>query len=317
MPGDTLRRLVQSGPVPIDSVVIGLQLAKALAVAHTAGVVHRDIKPETSSDAKRRGESARLRSGARGRRRESIHDGHPPGMPAYMSPEQACGQQADFRTDLFAVGLMLYELASGINPFAAATVTATIARIVEEDPASLSQVQPSAVPELERIVTICLQKDPLKRHHSTQELVVDLEELAADLAERRRKYSHSSHAPHSAERFKPRWWWQIISSSRPSYTCPRCIQPGSRQAAATPLGRAVHPHGAVDSLRSHEPAAARMVHLPILPERAARPAVVDPRPDRGGATWRSRRSSSWPPSSSAAAIRRFRCCSSRYRRRPW
>jgi Protein tyrosine and serine/threonine kinase len=126
-----------------------------------------------------------------------------------MSPEQARGQHADFRTDLFALGLVLYELASAVNPFAAATVTATIAKIVEEDPAPLSQVQPSAVPELERIVTTCLQKDPLNRYHSTQELVVELEELAADLAERRRNSSNRRHPAYSAGRFRPRWWWQV------------------------------------------------------------------------------------------------------------
>ena len=58
-------------------------------------------------------------------------------------------------------------------------------------------------------MTICLQKDPLKRYHSTQELVVDLDELAADLADRRRRSSRSSHAAYSAARFKPRWWWQV------------------------------------------------------------------------------------------------------------
>jgi eukaryotic-like serine/threonine-protein kinase len=209
VPGDTLRRLVKSGPVPIESVVdIGWQLAKALAVAHTAGVIHRDIKPEnvikTPSGVVKVLDFGLARvEGAANRSLTGILLG----TPAYMSPEQARGQQADFRTDLFAVGLMLYELASGINPFAAATVTATIARIVEEDPAPLSQVQPSAVPELERIVTICLQKDPLRRYHSTQELVVDLEELAADLAERRR--SVSSHGGGG----------RSISSSRPRSTC--------------------------------------------------------------------------------------------------
>jgi hypothetical protein len=211
VPGDTLRKLVKSGPMPIEQVVdIGLQLARALAVAHTAGVVHRDIKPEnvikTPSGVVKVLDFGLARvEGAANRSQTGVILG----TPAYMSPEQARGQHADFRTDLFAVGLVLYELASAVNPFKAATVTATIARIVEEDPAPLTQVQPSAVPELARIVATCLQKDPLRRHHSTQELVVELEELSADLAERRRTSSRRSHPVYSAERFRPRWWWQI------------------------------------------------------------------------------------------------------------
>ena len=211
VPGDTLRRLVKSGPLPVEQVVdIGLQLAKALAVAHTAGVVHRDIKPEnvikTPSGVVKVLDFGLARvEGAANRSMTGVILG----TPAYMSPEQARGQHADFRTDLFALGLVLYELASAVNPFLAATVTATIARIVEEDPAPLSQIQPSAVPELERIVTTCLKKDPLSRYQSTQELVVDLEELAADLAERRRTSSHRSHPAYIVEPVRPQWWWQL------------------------------------------------------------------------------------------------------------
>ena len=72
------------------------------------------------------------------------------GTPAYLAPEQVLGQDADFRTDIFALGLLLYELASGTNPFAASTIPATIARIVDEDPPLLSDVQPQSVPELDR-----------------------------------------------------------------------------------------------------------------------------------------------------------------------
>ena len=211
VPGDTLRRLVKSGPLPIEQVVdVGLQLARALAVAHTAGVIHRDIKPEnaikTPSGVVKVLDFGLARvEGAANRSMTGVILG----TPAYMSPEQARGQHADFRSDLFALGLVLYELATAVNPFAAATVTATIAKIVEEDPAPLSQVQPSAVPELERIVTTCLQKDPLNRYHSTQELVVELEELAGDLAERRRDSSNRRHSAYTAGRFRPRWWWEV------------------------------------------------------------------------------------------------------------
>ena len=284
---------MKSGPLPIEQVVdIGLQLARALAVAHTAGVVHRDIKPEnvikTPSGVVKVLDFGLARvEGATNRSLTGVLLG----TPAYMSPEQARGQHADFRTDLFALGLVLYELASAVNPFAAATVTATIARIVEEDPAPLSQVQPSAVPEFERIVTTCLKKDPLSRYQSTQELVVELEELAADLAERRRTSSHRSHPAYSAERFRP----QVVVAGASARGVGRLRADAvSRLAraglAATPLGHAVRPHGAGVGLRSHEPAAARMVHRAVLPERGARSAGVDPRRGPGGAMWCSRRS---------------------------
>jgi serine/threonine protein kinase len=212
VPGEPLRALVRSGPLAIDQVAdIGVQLARALAAAHTAGIVHRDIKPEnivrTPSGVIKVLDFglARLETAT-----YQTQTGAIVGTPAYLAPEQARGQHLDFRADLFAFGVVLYELTTGTNPFAASTITATIARIVEEDPPPLSQVQPGTAPELERIVEICLQKDPLKRYQSTQELVVDLEQLAADLAEHRRSASsHRSHRAYHVERDRPRWWWQI------------------------------------------------------------------------------------------------------------
>src|SRR4029453_13364884 len=112
------------------------------------------------------------------------------GTPAYLAPEQALGQDTDFRPDIFALGLLLYELASGTNPFAAGTIPATIARIVDEEPPLLSDVEPPGVPELDRIVERCLQKDPRARYRATQEIVGDLERLQAELGGRDRPGSH-------------------------------------------------------------------------------------------------------------------------------
>jgi hypothetical protein len=185
VPGAPLRALLKSGPLRIEEVVhIGLQVARALAEAHTYGIVHRDLKPEnvirTPSGVVKVLDFGLARAeDATGMR--LTQTGMIMGTPAYLTPEQALGQRADFRTDLFALGLLLYELASGTNPFAARSITATIARIIETDPQPLSEVQPRSIPGLDRIVERCLRKDPLERYGSTQEVIGELEDLHSEL----------------------------------------------------------------------------------------------------------------------------------------
>ena len=143
VPGPTLRTLIESAPVPVTQVVdIAAQLARALATAHTQGVVHRDLKPENV---------VRTAAGvvkvldfglARMEGLTPAHlteDGDAPGTPGYMAPEQIRGQEVDFRADLFSFGVLVYEITCGSNPFEAGTRTATIARILEVNPAPLSE----------------------------------------------------------------------------------------------------------------------------------------------------------------------------------
>lgn len=189
VPGTPLRDLLKSGPVAIEDVVnIGLQISKALAEAHTKHIVHRDLKPENVI----RTPSGVVKVLDFGLAREeySAHErltltGMIVGTPAYLSPEQVRGELADFRTDLFALGVLMYELASGINPFVDKSLSATFARIVDQDPAPLSQVQPRSVSSLDHVVQICLSKDPGRRYQSTQELIVNLERVNDELARRR------------------------------------------------------------------------------------------------------------------------------------
>ena len=215
VPGEPLRALLRSGPLPLDQVVdIGLQLAKALAAAHTQGIVHRDIKPEnvmkTPSGVIKVLDFGLARAEGSGHSKLT-QTGVILGTPAYLAPEQALGQHVDFRADLFALGLVIYELASGVNPFAAKSVTATIARIVEEEPAPLSDVLHESVPELDHIVATCLHKDPLERYKSTQEIVVDLERLQTQLSESRAAASSGSGISRLrvVQSSKPRWWWEV------------------------------------------------------------------------------------------------------------
>lgn len=184
--GQTLRATLKSERLQLTQVVgIALQLANALAAAHAHGVVHRDLKPENVITTSA-GVVKVLDFGiACVEDRTSPHlteFGTILGTPAYMAPEQARGLNVDFRTDLFSFGVLVYEMASGSNPFDAGTVTATIVRILELDPLPLSDVCQLPSPHLDRIVAKCLRKHPFERYESTQELVSDLEHLSSELA---------------------------------------------------------------------------------------------------------------------------------------
>jgi protein kinase-like protein len=213
VPGETLRGLLASGPVPIARVVtIGTQLARALAAAHTAGVTHRDIKPENVIRTPSGGVKildfglARMAGATSPKLTQS---GVIIGTPAYMAPEQVLGQHVDFRTDVFAFGLLIYELATGVNPFAARTVSATFARIVEHEPPLLSQVREHNLPDLDRVVATCLSKDPANRYQSTEDLVTDFEQLELQVA--RLRLRTSDHSGQQEAAILPRGrsvWWQ-------------------------------------------------------------------------------------------------------------
>ena len=213
VPGAPLRALVESGPLAIAEVIdIGTQLARALAEAHTKGIVHRDIKPEnvikTPSGVVKVLDFGLARAEYAMQARLT-QTGMVVGTPAYLAPEQALGQQTDFRTDIFALGLLLYELASGTNPFAATTIPATIARIVDEDPPLLSTVQPHSVPELDRIIERCLRKDPIARYRSTKEVVTDLERLRSEMSAGRPSTTAEATAPSSRRPAKSRTQWLV------------------------------------------------------------------------------------------------------------
>jgi serine/threonine protein kinase len=136
------------------------------------------------------------------------------GTPAYLSPEQAQGKTVDFQTDIFALGLVIYELASGVNPFISSSVEVTIERIVKSEPVPLSSRLRERVPELDRIVATCLQKDPAARYKSTQEMVADFERLEANISNSGRHAddvrSSRTRIPHpTALNDTALWWWEF------------------------------------------------------------------------------------------------------------
>lgn len=216
VPGEPLRALLASGPLPIKQVVgIGAQLARALAAAHVGGVIHRDIKPEnvmtTPSGAVKILDFglARLETDASP---NLTQPGTIVGTPAYMAPEQVLCQRVDYRSDLFAFGVLIYELACGKNPFVTDTISGTLGRIVETDPPPLSTIRRESLPGLDQIVATCLRKNPVERYQSTQDLVADFEQLESELAVARQRgsdrISGGSVVPFRQPR-TPQWWWQF------------------------------------------------------------------------------------------------------------
>jgi hypothetical protein len=215
--GQTLRTMLESGPLPLVQVAdIAVQLARALTAAHSQGVIHRDLKPEnvirTATGVVKVLDFgvARIDNLVPARLTQT---GTILGTPAYMAPEQAQGLEVDFRTDLFSLGVVVYEMASGTNPFEAETLTATIARILEVEPATLSEVCPTGPPRLEQIVATCLRKNPGERYRSTLELLADLERLQADMSTVRdragSRRAEATQAARSSRARTPRWWWEF------------------------------------------------------------------------------------------------------------
>ena len=220
VPGDTLRAEVARGPLPVSSVIAtGLQIARALAAAHEGGVVHRDLKPENVIRAPdgtvkvldfglARIDGPIEASGAR-----LTEPGVILGTPGYISPEQLRGIGVDFRADLFSFGVMLYELASGIHPFANSNPASTIARVLESTPPDIVEFSPSCPPALDALVQKCLEKEPNRRHHSTRELVAELEQLRRDVEGSMFRSSSAQVAPSdggpNGGQTDPVWWWQF------------------------------------------------------------------------------------------------------------
>src|SRR5262245_40022985 len=193
--GDTLRQRMSEAPQQrmklSEAIETAAQVAAALTAAHEAGITHRDIKPENVM-ARRDGivkvldfglakltetQAAPVDSQSPTVEKLSTEDGVVMGTPRYMSPEQARGEKVDSRTDIFSLGVMLYEMVTGRAPFAGATTSEVIAAILRDSPPPLAEYAPEAPGALELIVNKALRKDRAERYQSANDLLADLKEL--------------------------------------------------------------------------------------------------------------------------------------------
>ncbi len=195
--GQTLASRLQEGPIrPQDVLQYSIQIAGALDMAHKRGIVHRDLKPGnimlTKSGIKLLDFGlAKLQNEAPGSsdisslptgQREITREGTILGTLQYMAPEQLEGKAADPRTDIFAFGAVMYEMISGKRAFEGSSQASLIAAILKDDPKPICSIQPLTPPALDRLVRICLTKDPDDRWQSTRDII---HELKMDRRERR------------------------------------------------------------------------------------------------------------------------------------
>ncbi|HYN86757.1 MAG TPA: serine/threonine-protein kinase, partial [Pyrinomonadaceae bacterium] len=193
--GETLRERLRGGPRPTHEVLdVGIQTAAALAAAHAARVVHRDVKPENLMIrpdgyvkvldfglAKPKGDGRSQRdtsdSDSLARALVNTRPGMVMGTCGYMSPEQTRGLEVDERTDIWSLGVVLYEMAAGRAPFEGPTASDVMAAVLNRDPRPLARLSADVPAELERIVMKALAKDREERYQTVKDLGIDLRRL--------------------------------------------------------------------------------------------------------------------------------------------
>ena len=175
-PGETLEERLADGPLPVEEARrIALQVARGLRHAHRAGITHRDIKPSNVILTEESGAKILDFGIARvGGSTELTRTGASVGTPSYMSPEQSRGAAVDPRSDLWSLGVVLYEMLAGRRPFRGDNALAVMNAILTQEPEPLAEQRPDAPLPLRMMVQKLLEKDPGARYASADELLSDL-----------------------------------------------------------------------------------------------------------------------------------------------
>jgi len=189
--GSSLRELIPEGGFPLEEFLdLGLQLADAVGAAHRSSITHRDLKPDNIM-IDRDGRVKVLDFGLAKLKRTAFEgedpssageddltaDGEILGTVAYMSPEQAEGRKVDSRSDVFSLGIILYQMATGERPFRGSSKVSTLVSILKDTPPPISDLRPVIPPDLARIVERCLAKDPGERYDTALEVRDALQSL--------------------------------------------------------------------------------------------------------------------------------------------